>query len=290
MPHRPPVPPPPELVERIKREVAEPGFLRNLLIWSERQVGKLLSIEGRSDPHMASALVNDAIVDTCDGVRRWDPVARTLRRHLEQTVNSRLWHECERSRRRRHIALDTVSVDDSRDDAPSIDIEMSLRREDPRTRPDGLYAQHEVRAKVLDELRTRAVDDSGVLALLASHEAGYHREGEACGWLGLTLHGHRNVVRRLRTLQGRVPAELRADMRDMLVRDGGPPAMGVARCKGRMVEIIADETVPAEDTIDELSVSGDGDSCADKSRDGFEREAAGPMANRRSRRTGLCYS
>lgn len=261
MSHRRPVPPPPELVERIKREVASPGFLRDLLIWAERQVGKLLAIEGRIDPDKATALVNDAIVDTCDGVRRWDPEARTLRRHLEQTINSRMWHECDRSRRRHHITLDTVSVDDSQDEAPSIDIEMSLRREDPRTRPDGLLAQHEVRAKILHELRMGAADDSGVLALLASHEAGCHREGEACERLGLTLHRHRNVVRRLRTLQGRVPAELREDMRDMLIRDGGAAIATVARHRGRMVEIAADEPA-ANDSTDQLTaldVSTDSD-------------------------------
>lgn len=103
MSRRAPTPPPPELVEQINREVAAPGFLADLTSWADRQCGKLLSIEDRHEPGKASDLVNAALVATLDGIRRWDPAARTLRRHCEQTINSWLWNECEKLRRRRHM-------------------------------------------------------------------------------------------------------------------------------------------------------------------------------------------
>lgn len=274
MAHRPPTPPSSDLVERIKREIAEPGFLRDLTIWAERQVGKVLSIENRNDPNKAAELINDAIVDTCDGVRRWDPEARTLRRHLEQTINSRMWHECERGRRRRHIALDTVSVDDSQDEA-GIDVEMSLRREDPRTRPDGLFAQREVRHKVLQSMRSRATRDPELLAFLDAYEVGHHREGEISERLQLTERTFENVLRRFKTIRRHVPPALQADMHDMLIRDGGPAVTSVARRKGRLVEIIVDEMAvnDSNDHLPSLDASSDGErgDVADESGD---RDAA----------------
>jgi hypothetical protein len=113
-------------VQRIKLEVMAPGFLADLSAWADRQCGKLLAIEGRTDPLKAADLVHGAVVDTCDGIRAWAPDARSLRRHLEQVINSRLWHECARARRRRHISLDTASVDDSQDENLA-SVEMSLR-------------------------------------------------------------------------------------------------------------------------------------------------------------------
>ena len=66
MPRKAAVPAPPEIADRIKREVAAPGFLPDLIAWADRHCGKLLSIEDRIDPHKAIDLVNAAVVDTWD--------------------------------------------------------------------------------------------------------------------------------------------------------------------------------------------------------------------------------
>lgn len=264
MSHRAPVPPSPELIERIKREIAAPGFLRDLTMWAERQVGRGLSIENRLEPNKATDLINAAIVATLDGVRRWDPEARTLRRHFEQTINSKLWHEYDRTRRRRHIPLDTTSVDDSQDEG-AIDIEMSLRREDPRMRPDGLFAQREVRAKTVRALRECAAKDPEVLAFLDAYEVGIHREGEVTTRLGVTKQTFYNALRRLQTARDDIPAELWDNFRETLVRDGGAPISTVARHKGRLVEIAVDESA--------VNDSGDSFSALDTSSDGADSEA-----------------
>lgn len=257
MPRKAAASPPGDLLDQIKGEISAPGFLADLTAWADRQCGKLLAIENRIDPHKATDLVNAAIVATCDGVRAWDPHARTLRRHLEQTINSRLWHECDRLRRRRHITLDTASVDDSQDEC-AVDVEMSLRREDPRTRPDGQLAQREVRSRVFHALRSHAADDPDMLAFLAAYEAGHTREGEAMAHLNLTARSFDNVVRRFRTLRKHIPAALRRDALDMITSDGGPLAATVARHQGRIVEILADDTA-SNDSADAASASSDGE-------------------------------
>lgn len=273
MPRKAPVPPSSETVDRIKREVAAPGFLSDLTTWADRQCGKLLSIEGRIDPHKATELVNAAVVDTCDGVRIWHPEARTLRRHLEQTVNSRLWHECERARRRRFIPLGPAGLDDSQDGG-GIEIEMSAQREDPRTRPDALVAQREVRARVFDVLRGQAARDQELLALLDAYETGHHRESDAEALVGITGQAFKNLVRRFKTIRGHLPDELRGDAFEVMARDGGAPLASIARHRGRVVEVIADREAAndSSDAIDALSLSGDGD--GGDSGDGSARVAA----------------
>lgn len=274
MSRRSPTPPPPELLERIKLEIAAPGFLADLTAWADRQCGKLLSIENRIDPHKATDLVNGAIVAACDGVRTWHPEARTLRRHLEQSINSTIWNECEKLRRRRHIALDTTSVDDSQD-GTSIDVEMSLQREDVRTRPDGLFAQREVRAEVFHALRSHATGDAGLLALLDAYEAGHSREGEVVARLNLNDQTFRNVLKRFHRLRTHIPAELRRNVREVMAQDGGAPVATVARRNGHVVEIIADEVAnDSGDSFDALRTSGDGDGDGGGGTDHGDRDAA----------------
>ena len=222
-------PPSPELIHRIHDEVAAPGFLAGLIAWADRQCGRMLSIEDRTEPAKASDLVNAAIVATLDGVRRWDPEARTFRRHCEQTINSLLWNEVDKWRRRRFIALDTTSVDDSHDEAPSIDYEMSLRSEDTRKRPDGLFAQREVRAEVFHALRSRTrPDDTMLRAFLDCFEDGHHREGEVIARLGLTASSHRAVLARFHRLRAQLPDELRQNLAEVMSQDGGPTIASVA--------------------------------------------------------------
>lgn len=229
MPRKAAVPPPPEIADRIKREVAVPGFLPDLIAWADRQCGKLLSIEDRIGPHKAIDLVNAAVVDTWDGVRAWHPEARTLRRHQEQTVNSRLWHECERARRRRFVPVTPAAVDDSQDEAGDVEIEMSAQREDPRTRPDALVGQREVRARVFGALRVEAARDRELLALLDAYETGHHVESDAEAKVGIAGQAFKNLVRRFKTIRAHRPDELRGAALEVLVRDGGAPQCSVGR-------------------------------------------------------------
>src|SRR5689334_17068741 len=102
MPYKRPTVPPPELVARIERELTA-ALYETLLTWAETRAIGVLSLEGLSDPLYPACLVLDAIADTLDGVRTWNPERRPLRFHLMRVVNSRLSHDLERRRRRRHL-------------------------------------------------------------------------------------------------------------------------------------------------------------------------------------------
>lgn len=252
MPKKAPTPPPPAVLLLIERELTE-RFLVEVTRYAERACGRLLSIEDRKDPQYAMELVHAAIVDTCDGIRSWDPARVTLRRHFEQTINSRVWHECERARRRRHVAFDAMT--DSQDEN-AIAVEMSLRHDDARARPEGRLAQRDVRERLFAALRMMAAGDAEVMALLRAYEAGDVRRDEAVGWLGWEVQTYVNVRRRLDRMVRRIPGELRAAVIDVLTRDGGSP-LGVA---GRRVADMSNSLDGAADmdgSDDAEAIDGD---------------------------------
>ena len=218
-------------------------------------------MEDRIEPHKAIELVNAAVVDTCDGVRIWCPAARTLRRHLEQTVNSRLWHECERARRRRFVALAPANPDDSQDSAAALEVEVSERREDPRSRPDVLVAQYEVRARVFGALRGEAARDPELLALLDAYEHGHHVESDAEARTGVAGQAFKNLVRRFKTIRHHLAADLRDAALEAMTRDGGAPVASVARHRGRVVEVFADDQAANDSTDSADALGSSGDAC-----------------------------
>lgn len=239
MPRKAPTPPSLELLDRIKREVSAPRFLSDLTSWADRQCGRLLSIEDRIEPGKATELINAAIMETCDGIRVWHPEARTLRRHLEQTINSRLWHECDRMRRRRLVPLAPIA-DDSQDGAAAIEYEMTEQREDPRGRPDAQFAQREARAKVYESLRSRAEGDPELVALLDAYEDGHSRQADAEARVGIRGQAFQNLVRRFKTIRGHLPDDLRQAALDAIVSDGGAPLPSAGRSSTRAVASLRD--------------------------------------------------
>jgi hypothetical protein len=220
MPYKRPTLPPPELVARVERELT-PTLYETLLAWSETRAIGVLSLEGLSDPLYPAILVLDAIADTLDGVRTWNPERRPLRFHLMRVVNSRLSHDLERRRRRRHLPFH-----ESEDSGESlIEAEMSLRMDDPRSRPEGSLALAELRGRVYQELRTLAGDDADTLHLIATYADGAQDRAEVMAATGWTLGVFVNVRRRLNTLVRTLPAELREAATDALAREPSRPAL-----------------------------------------------------------------
>jgi hypothetical protein len=220
MPYKRATLPPPELVARVERELT-PTLYETLLAWSETRAIGVLSLEGLSDPLYPAILVLDAIADTLDGVRTWTPERRPLRFHLMRVVNSRLSHDLERRRRRRHLPFH-----ESEDSGESlIEAEMSLRMDDPRSRPEGSLALAELRARVDQALRTLAGDDADTLRLIATYADGAQDRAEVMAATGWTLGVFVNVRRRLNTVVRALPAELREAATDALAREPSRPAL-----------------------------------------------------------------
>jgi hypothetical protein len=223
MPYKRPTVPPPELVARIERELT-PALYATLLTWAETRAIGVLSLEGLSDPLYPASLVLDAIADTLDGVRTWNTEKRPLRFHLMRVVNSRLSHDLERRRRRRHLPFH-----ESEDSGESlVETEMSLHVDDARTRPEGSLALAELRARICHALRALAGDDADTLRLIAAYADGAHDRAEVMAATGWTLGEFVNVRRRLNTLIRNLPAEVREAVTDSLAREPNRPALVAA--------------------------------------------------------------
>jgi len=260
MPKKEPTPPTPEVVAQLQRELT-PDLLRSLRMWADRACARLLALEGRDDPAYVSIMVQDAIGDTYAGIRTWEPSRRILRHHLARVIQSRVSHDVERARRRRHVSFH--EVDDSNDENPAA-VAMSLRRDDERTRPDGRLAILEGRARLFVSLRALSSDDADVLALLDAYEAGHVRRDEAMAHLGWTLPHHVNVRRRLDTSIRCVPPDVKATALEILTRDGGAPPLSIVRPADRSTHATTDLGISDDQ---ELSNSDDGGGGTDDSGD-----------------------
>lgn len=81
-------------------------------------------------------------------------------------------------------------------------------------------------------------------------------------------------MRRFKTIRGHISEELRGAVFEVMARDGGAPPATIARHKGRVVEVNADQS-PSNDSTDSadgLGLSGDGDNSGDG--DSADRDAA----------------
>jgi hypothetical protein len=220
MPKKAPAPPSAELLARIESELTQDIYAK-VYVYAENRSGGLMALEGRKDPQYAMSMVLDAVADTLDGIRAWNPERRALRHHLMRVVNSRISHDLGRARRRRHVAYHEPD-DDGENDA---ELEMSLRRDDARTRPEGALALRDVRERLYGALRVLAETDRDVLVLLGAYEDGYHSQGEVMARLAWSLAEFRKHRRRLNTIIRHLPDELRTAALDAVTRAPTPATM-----------------------------------------------------------------
>ncbi len=220
MPRRAPVPLTAEWRARFDQEMTR-ELLARLMVWTQAKVDRVNRLEGVADHLEARGVVLDACSLTLQGIRRWNPDgARTLEKHLRQTIESRLYHD-RRWRRVRRLHRDIDAVDSTDGESP-LEAEVSLRAENRALRPDGAVLLASVRAQVVDALRPMIGEDADVAALLDAWLSGCEHRGHVMTRLGWSLNQFRNAERRLATLCARLPAEVlesaRALVDDLLPR------------------------------------------------------------------------
>ena len=220
MPRKAPSPPDAELLARIERELTQEVYAK-VFVYAEMRAGGVMALEGRTDPQYAMCMVLDAVGDTLDGIRVWNPERRGLRHHLMRVVNSRISHDLGRARRRQHVVYDEPDDEGNNE----TELEMSLRRDDTRTRPEGTLALRELRERVYGALRALAESDACVLALLGAYEDGCHDRADVMDRLGWPLAEYVNHRRRLNTMVRRLPGDLGAVALEAVTRAPTPAQM-----------------------------------------------------------------
>jgi hypothetical protein len=231
----------PEWMARFQREMTDELY-KELTEYVDNQARRHQSFERREDRMEGRALVHDAISDTIDGIRFWDPDGPIpLAMHIRRCVQSRMSHMVTRAKARRCRAID--DLDEFGDN--SAEIEVSLRATDQRKQPVASIGKWEVLGQVRAEVAELARDDD-VLVLL-DELIGGRKTGEICRLHGWTEQEHENVVRRLRTIALGLPVSLRRALLGLAVEAVGPAAPVVLRASD------ADDDDPVGEDEDGLS-------------------------------------
>jgi len=204
---------------RFHRELTD-SVLARVRGYADKLSYAYLHIEGIADERYAHDLVNQAVLDTMQGIRTWDPDREPppgglpLYRHLCRVVYSRVYHDRLRRRRQRTVSFHNVDLDDEN----SVEVSMSLRRDDERKRPEGQVVLAELRAKLYAPLRALAVGDPEVLQYLDLLEGGIIDEPEIRRRAQWDENTFNRVHRRWKTIRRKLPPEIVDDVRDAIVR------------------------------------------------------------------------
>ncbi len=201
--------------------------------------------EGIEDLRSANDYVQAAIVDTMQGIRTWDPdrgprgkKPLPLFRHLCRVVYSRVHHDRQRFKRQRMASYHEVDLDDEN----SVEVAMSLRRDDERRRPEGAAILRDLHAKGWAWLRTAAAKKTrpeDMLTLIDHLEIGVTGEPAIRGETGWSEQRYQNACRRFATLVRHMPGELHDAILDAIVRS--PANTGSDWSKPKGTEVGAEE-------------------------------------------------
>ena len=214
MPKKSPVEPNKEWLELFERELTQSVYAR-VIAYADRIASKLHALEGIDDRNYAVMLVLDAIGDTVQGIRAWDPTRRSLASHLCGVVQSRIYHDTKRAQRRRHIAYhEPDHADEQTGEMSAAETEMSLRLDSDRAKPDGAVTLAELSHRFCGTLRVLASNDLEVLALIESYATGCQDRADVMHRNGWSVPEFVNVRRRLNTVLGHLPQELLDDARE----------------------------------------------------------------------------
>lgn len=165
-----------------------------------------LALLGRLAPWGHDDIVQQLLTDACEGRRRWDPRACSLRTHLCDKVRHAA--RCLRDRRRK-ISI-VVELDDL-DDADPIWADNSLASDGHR-----IAAMRDLAKRVDADLWQRAAGDPIALRVLRAWSEGRSGEEDLADGAELPIPVVRNAMRRIRRMILALPDQLVSDARDLL--------------------------------------------------------------------------
>lgn len=197
-------PPPAEILERLQAELADPSTLRKTFAFAWRRM-RLLSAFGQpTGKEVVEELVNQAIVDTADGVLTWDPSKVRLSTHLCGAIRSRTWKQATRQPATKLEALPEENArqpkglaDDRTPDGPVLELEQRVL---------DLVLVARVRVG-LEQLAEERGDEHAALVLMAYDEGKVGRTDVAEA-TGLTVDEVTNTRKRLVRMFKELPPEV----------------------------------------------------------------------------------
>ena len=167
---------------------------------------------GRAGAHVdatyAEDLVADALADTLSGVVAWDPSAKSLYQHGEDTIRYRTRHDRKRARRYRHQRID-APVSPTEHQAMRGLVEASLLQDRAADSADDAIFATEVIARV----RELAANDADVMQYLDAIADGARTRAEIMDDARMSAKACRNARDRLGRIVEQLDQQVVASMR-----------------------------------------------------------------------------
>ncbi len=229
--------------------------------YAEKLTFRYLQGEGITDHRYAHDIVNQAVLDTLQGIRTWDPDREPppggipLFRHLCRVVYSRAYHERQRRKRQRGVAFHSLDIDSEHSVDNVIEGKMSLKRDDERQRPESRVLLRDLREKLYGPMRMHAAGDPEVLAYIGCLEEGITDEPSIRERGGWDENAFNRIRRRYLTAIKKIPESVLFDAKQVISRS--PLHTGQDWRKAKGTEIGAKNVADEED--DDAALYGDDD-------------------------------
>jgi hypothetical protein len=204
--------PPPGWRAEFERQATR-DLIERLTRYARRRAQMIVRVGRKVDPLYARELVQDAIGDTLEGRRSWDPARTTLLAHLMGVVHSRSGHDLVRAATFRHRSLDDSADDNSVDGRP-LEAEASHAFARHAGAPEELIVSHARRA--VDEIRRACSADRNLFQLLDAFENGKVERRDVMEFTGMSAKTYDNARHRLFRLVAKLPAELHESAAELL--------------------------------------------------------------------------
>ncbi|MFT3693972.1 MAG: hypothetical protein QM831_12585 [Kofleriaceae bacterium] len=193
-PEAPPFIPSEEWIEAFNGQYSDALQLK-LKAYAARRLQGVARDGACVDDYAARELVQDVVGDTLMGVRSWNPEAKPLRQHLEDSIASRARHRRDRAKKLVHCRVDMFDAGAERA-VDRAQVEASLQVEQGDAEP----SSHLFARAVLDKLRGEAVNDNQAIAFIDALGEGARTPEDIMHATGMPEKTFRKTRARIRRL------------------------------------------------------------------------------------------
>ena len=213
---RPPLPPAPEVLDRLRMELNE-ELLERVKLYARQRVGakRVAEIACFDTDVEAENMATEAATLTILGHRTWNPCV-PLFEHLCGVVRSVSSDQIAHQHLYRHDVIGRLSLDESHGDDAALDQKLSFHNDDRARRPKAVASFADARDRVMTYLRLACRGDHYVTQLLDAYEAGCEDRAEVLDCTGMSGADYKNARRRLDRAMDALPDNIHTEAHDAL--------------------------------------------------------------------------
>jgi hypothetical protein len=213
---RSPIPPAPDVLDRIHLELTE-GLLQRVKRYALRRVGakRVAGLACFDDELEAEHMATDAATLTILGHRTWDPRV-PLFEHLCGVIRSTSSDEIEHHNKFTRTVVGRLSMDESHGDDAELDRQLNQRGAIDIQRPAHVFTLADARDHLVTSLRFMSRTDAQVTKLLDAYRSGCEDRADVLACTNMTADEYRNARRKLDRLLEALPEHIKEGAADAL--------------------------------------------------------------------------